>query len=329
MKDPSQTPLTLAVTINGADLVMEVDTGAAASIISETTFRRLWADAASSPSLQKTNMRLRTYTGEMLAIKGSISVNVCCRNVRALLDLLVVAGTGPSLMGRNWLHKLKPTLSVFHTRADNDEQELLGRHVDLFKDELGLLKAFAVTIQVKASAKPSFYKPRTVPFALRGKVKQELDRLERMGVIEAVTFSEWAAPIVPIVKQDSSIRICGDYKLTVNRVADLESYPLPRIDDLLASVGKGQVFSKLDLANAYLQLALDEDSKKFVTISTQQGLYRYNRLPFGVASAPAIFQRTMEGLLGDIHNVYVYLDDILVSGSSRSEHLLTLEKVLS
>ena len=106
VKDPSQTPLTLAVTINGADLVMEVDTGAAASIISEITFHRLWADAAARPSLKKTNMRLRTYTGEMLVIKGSISVSVCCRSVRALLDLLVVAGTGPSLMGRNWLHKL-------------------------------------------------------------------------------------------------------------------------------------------------------------------------------------------------------------------------------
>ena len=133
-----------------------------------------------------------------------------------------------------------------------------------------------------------------MPFALWGRVEQELDRLERMGVIEAVTFSEWAAPIVPIVNQDGSIRICGDYKLTVNRVADLESYPLSRIDDLLASLGKGQLFSKLDLANAYLQL---EDSKKFVSISTQKGLYRYNRLPFGVASAPAIFQRTMEGPL--------------------------------
>ena len=308
---------------------MEVDTGAAASIINETTFHQLWADAAARPSLKKTNMRLRTYTGEMLVIKGSISVSVCCRSVRALLDLLVVAGTGPSLMGRNWLHKLKPALSVFHIRPDNDVQELLGRHEDLFKDELGLLKGCAVTIRVKASAKPSFYKPRTVPFALRGRVEQELDRLERMGVIEAVTFSEWAAPIVPIVKQDGSIRICGDYKLTVNRVADLESYPLPRIDDLLASLGKGQLFSKLDLANAYLQLALDEDSKKFVSISTQKGLYRYNRLPFGVASALAIFQRTMEGLLGDIPNVHVYLDDILVSGSTRREHLLTLEKVLS
>jgi len=120
---------------------------------------------------------------------------------------------------------------VFHTVVDNDVQELLSRHADLLKDELGLLKGFAVTIQAKTSAKPSFYKPRTVPFALRGRVEQELDRLERLGVIEAVAFSEWAAPIVPIVKQDGSIRICGDYKLTVNRVADLESYPLPRIDN--------------------------------------------------------------------------------------------------
>ena len=85
-------------------------------------------------------MRLRTYMGEMLVIKGSISESVCCRSIRALLDLLVVAGTGPSLMGRNWLHELKPALSVLHTRADNDVQELLGRHEDLFKDELGLLK---------------------------------------------------------------------------------------------------------------------------------------------------------------------------------------------
>ena len=132
------------------------------------------------------------------------------------------------------------------------------------------------------------------------------------------------------MKQDGSSRICGGhYKLIVNRLADLKSYPLPWIDQLAGFIGKGQVFSTLDLANAYLQLPLDEDSKKFMSISTQKGLYRYNRLPFGVASAPAIFQCTMEGLLGDILNVYVYLDDIPVSGSSRSEHLLTLEKVLS
>ena len=85
------------------------------------------------------------------------------------------------------------------------------------------------------------------------------------------------------------MRVCGDYKVTVNRAAKLDTYPLPRIDDLFASLAGGMAFTKLDLAHAYQQILLDEGSKKFVVINTQKGLFRYNRLPFGVASAPAIF----------------------------------------
>ena len=81
-------------------------------------------------------------------------------------------------------------------------------------------------------------------------------------MIEAIKFSDWATPVVPLVKGDGSIRICGNYKVTINRVANVESYPLPRIDDLLAGLAKGMVFSKLDLAYAYLQLQLDEESRK-------------------------------------------------------------------
>ena len=208
-------------------------------------------------------------------------------------------------------------------------QEILGKHKELFKDGLGLLKGTLVKIHVNETATPLFFKPRAVPYAVREKVEKELERHEKLGVIEAIQFSEWAAPVVPVVKCDGSIRLCGDYKLTVNRVANLECYPLPRIDDLLASLGKGKIFSKLDLANAYRQLALEDESKKYVTIMTHKGLYRYNRLPFGVASVPAIFQRTMENLLRDISNVVVYLDDILISGSTEAEHLHTLDRVMS
>ena len=132
-----------------------------------------------------------------------------------------------------------------------------------------------------------------------------------------------------MVKKDGRIRICGDYKLTVNRASLSDPYPIPRIDDLLSSTAKAKIFSKLDLANAYLQLELDEDSKKYVTISTHKGLIQYNRLPFGVSSAPSLFQRTMEGIVGKISNVLVSFDDILVTRSSEEEHLHTLEVVLS
>ena len=138
-------------------------------------------------------------------------------------------------------------------------------------------RTVTVKIHVDSSKPPRFFKPRPVPYALRRRVKQELERLQRDGIIEPVQFSEWAAPVVPVMKQDGRIRICGDYKLTVNSVSDIESYPLPRIEDLLSSLAGARVFTKLDLAHAYLQLALDEESKKLVAVSTHQGLFRYNR----------------------------------------------------
>ena len=247
------------------------------------------------------------------------------------LDLLVV-GDGPSLMGRDWLSKLKPNLSVFYAGnpgINKGVEKLLDRYADLFKEELGRVKGVEVKIHVDESARPHFFRPRPVPFALKGRIEEELERLQRDGIIEPVKFSEWAAPVVPVLKSDGSLRLCGDYKVTVNSVANVESYPLPRINDLLASLTGGKVFSKLDLSHAYLQLPLDEQSKEYVTITTHKGLFRYNRMSFGVASAPAIFQRTMERILQGIPHVHVYIDDILVADSTEKEHLVTLEKVMS
>ena len=153
--------------------------------------------------------------------------------------------------------------------------------------------------------------------------------LRAKGSIEKTQSADWAAPIVPIVKPDGSIRICGDYKLTVNQASRVESYPLPRIEDIFASLSGGKLFTKLDLAHAYNQIPLDEESKKLVVINTQKGLYKYNRLPFGIASAPALFQRTIEGILQGIPNVSVYLDDILISGKTDAVHLKNLDEVLN
>ena len=89
------------------------------------------------------------------------------------------------------------------------------------------------------------------------------------------------------------------------------------------------MFSKVDLASAYQQILLKEQSKEYTTINTHRGLYCYNRLPFGVASAPSIFQRTMENILQGIDHVCVYLDDILITGATEEEHIQNLDKVLT
>jgi hypothetical protein len=124
------------------------------------------------------------------------------------------------------------------------------------------------------------------------------------------------------------VRVCGDYKLTVNKVSKLDAYPIPKLDDLYTKLAGGKTFTELDLSHAYEQMLVDENSKEFLTINTHKGLYRYNRLPYGVVSAPDIFQRMMEGLLHGIPHVGVLLVNVLITGTTEEEHLMNIEAVL-
>ena len=205
---------------------------------------------------------------------------------------------------------------------------LLDHYKEVFTDELGTIKQFNARLSIADSAKPKFCKPRPVPIALRDAVEHELDRLLEAGVVEMVNFSEWAAPIVVVPKKDHRVRICGDYKVTINPVLEVDQYPLPRPVDLFATLAGGKSFTTLDLSHAYQQLILEESSHKFITVNTHCGLYHYTRLPFGVASAPAMFQKTMDTLLQGIPGVICYIDYILVTGTSEEEHLQNLTKVL-
>ena len=199
-------------------------------------------------------------------------------------------------------------------------QDFKRKYPEVFKEGLGLMKGVKCVIHIHKDAVPKLCKARTVPYAMRERVEAELERLEAAGIIEAVRYSDWATPIVPILKKDGSIRICGDYKITVNRVAKIDSYPIPKIEDLYTNLVGGKMFSTLDLSNAYLQMPLEEDSKNLRTINTSRGLFKYNRLCFGIAAVPAIFQRVMDSLLQGLNMVCGYLDDILITGKYKEEH---------
>ena len=125
-----------------------------------------------------------------------------------------------------------------------------------------------------------------------------------------------------------SVRIWGDFRTTVNPVSKLNRYPIPKTKDILATLERGKLFTKLDLSQAYLQLKLDKESKEYLVISTHKGLFRYTRLPYGISSAPGIFQKAMEQLLQGIPHVSVYIDDILITAETEAEHLKILEEVL-
>ena len=209
-----------------------------------------------------------------------------------------------------------------------DVEEVVDKFSEVFQEELGCARDAEVSIPVDESAPPIFFKPRTVPLAYKSQVDAELDRQIKAGLLEPVKWNSWAAPIVTVPKASGEIRICGDYRLTVNKVTPLEQYPLPKAEELFTKFQGSTIFSQLDLKSAYNQLPLDEKSRKYLAINTHRGILVPTRLGFGYASAPAVFQRYMETLLSGIPGVGVFLDDVVVSGKSPQEHKAALEEVL-
>lgn len=328
--------------VSGVDLRMELDTGSALSVISEADYKRLFPKI----KLQKTSIMLKTYTGEKVSPKGKMEVDVTYNGKTQQLELYVLKNGGPALFGREWLRRIQldwntikalnvsPSRPADGTSAQNVTgrlSRLLSANKNVFAEGIGTLKGIKAKIELEEKATPRFHKARPVPYALRPKVDAELKSLEASGILTKVEWSDWATPIVPVIKKGKAeaVRICGDFKVSINPVLHTAQYPLPRIEDIFASLAGGEKFSKIDLAQAYLQMEIEESSKKFLTINTQRGLFQYNRLVFGIASAPAIWQRAMDQVLQDIPGTQCYLDDIIVTGKNDEEHLQNLSKVLT
>ena len=155
-----------------------------------------------------------------------------CKQVPVVVQ--VVSGDGPNLLGRDWLGQLEVDLGATQVNTLQETgttalDEILDKHPKIFSADLGCMEGPKVELHIDTKVHPKFYKPRTVPFMLRDMVERELLRLEKEGIISPVKFSKWAAPIVPVVKKNGTVRICGDFKVTVNKALLTESYPLPRV----------------------------------------------------------------------------------------------------
>ena len=145
--------------------------------------------------------------------------------------------------------------------------------------------------------------------------------------------SPWASPVVMVHKKDGTHRFCIDYR-QLNAVTKADTYPLPRIDDLLDELGRCRFFSTLDLASGYWQIRVSPASREKTALVTPQGLYEFLVMPFGLTNAPAVFQRLMQRLLMGLNPesgpdfVTVYIDDILMFSPTLDEHLVHLQVVI-
>ena len=185
-------------------------------------------------------------------------------------------------------------------------------------------------IKLRADAKPhAIYTPRNVPLPLRAAVKTELERMEHLGVIRKVSEpTEWCAPMVVVPKKNGSARICVDLR-HLNDSVQRELHQMPTVDEVLGQVSGAQVFSKLDANSGFWQVPLGPDSQLLTTFITPFGRYCFQKIPFGITSAPDIFQKRMSEILDGLDGVVCLIDDMLIFGATQDEHDRRLHSVLS
>jgi hypothetical protein len=212
------------------------------------------------------------------------------------------------------------------------EEVIIPHHQAIALFELELGEVTGIKHVINTGEEPPFaQRARRMDYKTREEVEKTLAELLDMGII-GPSHSPWASPIVPVRKKDGTLRLCVDYR-RLNKITVKDCYPLPRCDDLLDGAGSGgaQYFTTLDLKMGYHQLPMEAASAQKTAFNTHKGLYEYRRLPFGLCSAPATFQRAMDSILHgmDRDKVFVYLDDVLIATRTLAEGKDLLAKVLS
>ncbi|XP_038062382.1 uncharacterized protein LOC119732846 [Patiria miniata] len=188
-------------------------------------------------------------------------------------------------------------------------RNLLEEYTDVFTDMPGRTHLVEYTVKLTTDA-PIRSKPYPVPHAVKDTIRKEVETMMRLGVIKSST-SPYAAPIVLVHKKDGSNRFCIDFR-KLNKVTVFDPEPIPNTDDLMAKLGQGKYFSKIDLSKGYWQIPIAQQDKEKTAFVTSDGLYQFSVLPFGMINAPAAFSRMMRKLLSGLHNVINYIDDILI-----------------
>jgi len=229
---------TVDVLLGDKSTTMLLDTGPAVSVISEDYYQANLNHFLLKPAPK---LKLKSYSGQSIAVRGYIKKPVQYETQKVTLPLVVVKGSRPALIGRNWLKELhldwKQIFTVHRvfTQAGwtPGVNEVLQRHQAVFSEKQGCIEGFKAKIRIKSGTTPIFCKARPVPYALKEAVEKELDRLEKMDVISKTEMSEWASPIVTVPKADKTIRICGDYKVSINRGIEEQTYALPQLRKII------------------------------------------------------------------------------------------------
>jgi hypothetical protein len=217
-----------------------------------------------------------------------------------------------------------------HLTAEEREQLLttLFDFQELFQGKRGEFKGEPIELELLPGSKPFYAKPFSIPKAYQKVTKDEIARLEEIGLFTKVASSEWAAPTFIIPKKNHTVRVISDFR-GLNKCLKRNPYPMPKIPDIFRGMEKFRYATTIDLNMGYYSMPLSEQSKKLCVITLPWGLYQYNMLPMGVKPATDIFQQRMGVLFHDMPEVSIFMDDTIVFGyADFGTHLADVTEVL-
>ena len=332
---PKQSP-SVNVTVGGHQSSILVDTGSIMNVIDKNTF-----DKMKGLALQKTKVKAYPYnTVKPVEFLGKFESLVKTKSRFAVATFFVLqqensgcllSATTAQEMGiiTLKLNKISTEAPENVTSSDPRINAIVQKYKEVFTG-VGKLKNYAVKLNIDESKIPQAQPQRRVPFHNRKKVKAAVKELQREDIIEPVpedSPAQWVSPIVAVPKKDDTVRLCVDMRMP-NKAIKRVRYPIPTVNHISVELNGAKYFSKLDLAQAYHQLPLHEDSRYITTFNKHVGLFRYIRLNYGTNATMEIFQHVLQQNLQGISGVINLADDIFIFAKTRDEHDASLQNCL-
>ena len=341
------------VIIDGHRIPVLIDTGCSTNILTAETFDRL--QKQKQYKLNKSKVSLIPYGAQAsdtyLRALGTINCLVESNSRYAQDEFFIVNANASNLIGGDLALRLNLVTLHVNRVTDNNtspvevlENDLVRKMASIPKNVkpiinkfkrifygMGKLKNDKIKLHINKDITPVAQKARRIPFHLRQKVDEELERLRKEDIIEDVVNepTPWVSPIVVLPKKSdpNKIRMCIDMR-QANKAIERTRHPGPCIEDLVHDLNGATTFCKLDMNNAFLQLELDEQSRYITAFATHQGIHRFKRLNFGTTSASEELQMKLEQILRGIENCKNIADDIILFAKSKQEMDETLDAVL-
>lgn len=311
---------------NNHNLKVKLDTGAHCNVMSCFDLKNL---NISKSMIQKTKMTLCSYGGNNIEVQGQITLSCKIKNQKVNIEFIVVNGQHgqiPTILGLPTIVSLGLIKKIDLINEIKSTKTLVEEYKDIFEGS-GYIKDYEYDIKIEKNAPGRIEPCRRVPIPLMGELKNNLDMMETNDIIEKVDKpTKWVNPLVIVKKKDGSLRICLDPTI-LNQYILRQHFQLPNFEELSSDMPNARYFTILDADSAFWQIKVSEQSSDLLTFSTPFGRYKFKRMAYGIKSASEVFQDCCSRIFGDIKGVKLFIDDILIWGSTLEELNIRVEQV--